>query len=75
MIALHRRVPAELPPGACRLVLQIHDELIFEVAEACLPAAAALVRDCMEGAVQLSVRLPVTLRAGPSWGELRELQG
>lgn len=34
MVLVHRRVAAELPQGCCRLVLNIHDELLFEVDEA-----------------------------------------
>ena len=51
-------------------VPQIHDELLFEVEEGALPAAAALVRQCMEGAVTLQVPLPVRLSGGASWGRL-----
>lgn len=56
--------------------LQIHDELLFEVSESCLPAAALLVRNVMESAAEvwgLSVPLPVKLSVGPSWGELQPL--
>jgi DNA polymerase theta len=59
--------------GAVRLVLQVHDELLFEVDSAVLPAAARVVRETMEAAAgtwRLSVPLPVKLSAGPSWGEL-----
>ena len=33
MICVHRRAAAELPSGSCRLLVQIHDELLFEVDE------------------------------------------
>jgi DNA polymerase I len=52
------------------MLLQIHDELIFEVATAQLTAAANLVRAHMEGAYALSVPLEVTLKAGRSWYEV-----
>ena len=54
--------------------VQIHDELLLEVAKEALPKAAALVRDCMEGAVKLSVPMPVKLHVGPSWGQLQPYQ-
>jgi DNA polymerase I-like protein with 3'-5' exonuclease and polymerase domains len=56
----------------------VHDELVFEVEEAALPAAAALIRRVMEGAAgawRLSVSLPVKLRVGPSWGQLEVYTG
>eukprot|EP00878_Enallax_costatus_P017338 GHUV01018210.1.p1 GENE.GHUV01018210.1~~GHUV01018210.1.p1 ORF type:complete len:407 (+),score=127.89 GHUV01018210.1:1266-2486(+) len=59
----------------CRLLLQVHDELLFEVSERHLAAAAACVRRVMEAASQtwgLKVRLPVKLSVGPSWGQLEE---
>jgi DNA polymerase I-like protein with 3'-5' exonuclease and polymerase domains len=51
--------------------MQIHDELLFEVEETALPAAAALVRNCMEHAAALRVPFPVKLHVGPSWGSLQ----
>ncbi|PRW44411.1 helicase and polymerase-containing TEBICHI isoform X1 [Chlorella sorokiniana] len=77
MIAIHTALARQLPPGSARLVLQIHDEFLLEVAEPLLPHVACLVRDCMEGAaaaVRLRVPLRVRLAAGPSWGQLGDLQ-
>jgi len=58
---------------SARLLLQVHDELIFEVAEAEVEETAALVRRVMEGAAAPAVELPVTLEAdagvGRSWAE------
>ncbi|XP_024542477.1 helicase and polymerase-containing protein TEBICHI-like isoform X1 [Selaginella moellendorffii] len=57
----------------CRLLLQIHDELLLEVEEAIATDAAAIVKACMEGATSLTVPLTVKVQSGPSWGELRPL--
>lgn len=51
----------------------MHDELVFEVRQRDVAAVAALVRECMEGAVLLAVPLRVKLSAGPSWGSLTPL--
>ncbi|WIA38253.1 hypothetical protein OEZ86_001594 [Tetradesmus obliquus] len=64
--------------GHCRLLMQVHDELIFEVRHSHLHQAAALVRRVMEGQAGLwglRVGLPVRLQQGPSWGELEEYTG
>ena len=53
-----------------RLLLQVHDELIFEVPEAELSQAQDLVKQRMEQAVKLSVPLRVSLEVGPTWGDI-----
>jgi DNA polymerase I len=57
-----------------RLLLQIHDELLFETPEAEVEAAASWVREVMENAVRLSVPLTVGVKAGPNWQDLKELR-
>ncbi len=47
------------------LLLQIHDELIFEVPEAELAATGKLVKAAMEGVMELAVPLAVNLHTGP----------
>ncbi len=58
-------------PGV-RMLLQVHDELVFEVPESDVEAASAVIRAVMEGAaepmVKLSVPLGVEIGTGPSWG-------
>ncbi|NQT58470.1 MAG: DNA polymerase I [Bacteroidetes bacterium] len=53
-----------------RMVLQVHDELIFEVPEYEIDEMRELVRTEMEGAVSLNVPLSVSLETGDSWGDL-----
>jgi DNA polymerase-1 len=50
-----------------RMLLQVHDELIFECPESELPALITLVRDKMENAVLLNVPLSVDLNSGRTW--------
>ena len=56
-----------------RMLLQVHDELVFEVPEAEIPRLADLVTEAMEKALDLSVPLVVELSAGPNWGDLETL--
>ena len=52
------------------MLLQIHDELLFEVPRAELAGTVRLVRRVMEGVVRLKVPLTVDLRVGENWGEM-----
>ncbi len=56
------------------MLLQIHDELIFEVHERDLHATAHLVRSAMEGAMKLNVPLETTLKAGVNWYDVEPLR-
>ena len=53
-----------------RILLQVHDELIFEVPEAEKEEMEALVRERMEGVAQLSIPLRASLEFGASWGDM-----
>lgn len=52
-----------------RLLLQVHDELVFEVAPGELDALRTLVENAMEHAVELTVPLDVQVGIGGSWRE------
>ena len=49
------------------LLLQIHDELIFDTPEEEVPAVMETVRDCMEHVIGLPVPLVAEIRSGKSW--------
>jgi DNA polymerase I len=50
-----------------RMLLQVHDELIFETDEEELPVLAALASEVMEGALPLDPPLEVALKVGTDW--------
>jgi DNA polymerase-1 len=52
---------------ASRMLLQVHDELVFETDESELPALADLAREVMEGALPLDPPLEVELKVGTDW--------
>jgi DNA polymerase I len=58
--------------GSTRMLMQVHDELVFEVPEADIERASIVIRQVMEGAaepaVKLSVPLGVEIGTGPNWG-------
>jgi DNA polymerase-1 len=62
------RIDAALAGSAdAAMLLQIHDELIFEVTRDRIASVAALVKREMETAIALSVPLEVTLKTGATW--------
>ena len=56
-------------PGQARMLLQVHDELLFEVTEDAAPALAMQARQTMEAAAALAVPLVVETGTGHSWAE------
>lgn len=55
------------------MLLQIHDELIFEVRKSDLTEAASLIRRHMENAIVLSVPLEVTLKSARNWYDVEPI--
>ncbi len=53
-----------------RMILQVHDELIFEGPEDEADEVAALLAEVMPDSIELSVPLKVDLKRGRTWGEL-----
>ena len=58
-----------LPQDQAKLLLQVHDELVFEVDEAVADQLAAQIKDVMQKVVTLSVPLVVEVGQGKNWGE------
>ncbi|MCT9977399.1 DNA polymerase I [Acinetobacter sp. I-MWF] len=58
-----------LPQDQAKLLLQVHDELVFEVDETIADQLAAQIKDVMQKVVTLSVPLVVEVGQGKNWGE------
>ena len=56
-----------------RMLLTVHDELVFEVPEGEIKAVSAKVKKAMESCLKLDVPLEVDLAAGPNWSETKPL--
>ena len=56
--------------GVCRCVLQVHDELVYEVSAEYASAVAVELTAAMEGCVELCVPLLVSTKTGPTLGDL-----
>lgn len=57
---------------SCDMILQVHDELVFEVDDAAVDAAGALVKHEMIHALEFSVPLDVGLGVGTDWIHAKE---
>ena len=69
MIAIHHRLQNDRL--SAKMLLQIHDELIFEVPAYQLPDLAQLVTEEMVGACALDVPLKVDIKSGPNWADMQ----
>ncbi|KAG7210234.1 hypothetical protein KM043_011783 [Ampulex compressa] len=56
------------------LVLQLHDEFLYEVNMSDIQQVLIIVKESMEQVCQLEVPLPVKIRIGPAWGDLTEYE-
>lgn len=65
MINIHRRIVDEQRPG--RMIIQVHDELVFDVPRAAVEAEADFVRKEMTTALPLDVPIKVDLSWGDNW--------
>lgn len=54
----------------CSLILQVHDELLFECDPDKISECAAMIKEKMEGAIKLKVPVKVDLKTGLNWGEM-----
>ncbi len=68
MIELDRRLQGQFES---RMILQVHDELLFEAPEPELPRLTQLVKEVMEGVHKLSVPLVVDTKAGANWRDMK----
>ncbi len=69
MIDVDRRLAVDLP--GTRMILTVHDELLFEAPHADADAAADLVREAMATTVKLAVPLDVDVGIGENWKEAK----
>ena len=68
MIRVHRRLEEEKLQA--KMLLQVHDELVFEVPQEELEAIKKVVFDEMPAALELDVTLKVDIKWGPTWGDM-----
>lgn len=72
MIRIHQDLVAKFPDSS--MVLQVHDELVFDVPESDIAGVAELIRRDMETALPLEVPLEVEAKSGLDWYDMKPLQ-
>jgi DNA polymerase-1 len=70
MIDVHAALP-RIAGGRARMILTVHDELLFEAPAEAADETVIAVRDLMEGAVSISVPLTVDVGVGENWKEAK----
>jgi DNA polymerase-1 len=68
MIAVDQWIET-VPAGSIRMIMQVHDELVFEIKEEHIEAYTQKIADLMENAVNLKVPLVVECGIGNNWDE------
>lgn len=71
MIEVHNAIEAEEIHAT--MLLQVHDELVFEIHAGNVPTEAKKIRAIMENVIALDVPLIVDVEVGTNWGELKPL--
>ena len=69
MIELDRRLPEE--KFKSQMILQVHDELLFEGPEKEIPRLTKLVKEVMEGVHKLKVPVVAETKVGPNWRDMK----
>jgi DNA polymerase-1 len=70
MIELDRRLPRD--KFQSKMILQVHDELLFEGPEAEIPKLTKVVKEVMEGAHRFEVPIVVDTKVGPNWRDMKQ---
>ncbi len=63
-------IQEKLKGSPVKMMIQVHDELVFSVPEDMLKETAMMVKELMEGVIELKVPLEVDLEYGPNWKDL-----
>ena len=74
MIKTHAWLASGAAPK-CTLLLQVHDELLFEIEDDAVDATLPGIIDCMENAYPMDVPIRVDAKAGPNWADMKSIVG
>ena len=69
MIKIHNQLPQISPKS--KMILQVHDELVFEVPEKEIEKVGAFVQKEMENVYKFQCPIKADIEAGYNWGEMK----
>lgn len=70
MINIHRKIKSS--KSGIRMLVQVHDELLFEVPESELTAASQFIKKEMESAIKLDIPVVADIKYGLNWEEMKK---
>ena len=73
MIGIQKLIAEKYGAGGLKMLLQVHDELVFEVKNDLAAEAAEKIKDIMENVIKLKVPIDVDASAGDNWGEMEKI--
>ena len=74
IIRIHWRIEKDkVLAGKVKMILQVHDELVFEVEKSAVDEAARAVKEEMEGVLKADVPIKVELKFGPNWADMKRI--
>ncbi len=73
MIRIQELLNKKYQTDEIKMLLQVHDELVFEVKEGLVKKTAEEIKDIMESVIHLKVPLGVDASVGDNWGEMEEV--
>ncbi len=74
MIGIREMINEKYKSGEVKMLLQVHDELVFEVKKDLAAPISAEIKGIMEKAIKLEVPLSVDASIGDNWGEMKEIE-
>ena len=73
MIEINQMIKTKYNPEDVKMILQVHDELVFDVKNSLAESFGQEVKLIMENVIKLRVPVLVELESGQNWGELKQI--
>jgi DNA polymerase-1 len=71
MVKIDEKIKKDFPDGEVKMLLQVHDELVFEVREDLVEKAKKMIKEEMENVYVLKAPIVAEVGVGESWGEAK----
>lgn len=67
------KLSPKLGPHETKMILQVHDELVFEVPDTEVEQITPVIKELMENSFKLSVPVTVEMKMGQNWGQMKPI--